>query len=148
MKRNLSDRRSIGKTKSAGFQIGVRRTLPASLEQAWKLIVSREGIRLWLGEVEDFRLAKGQAYQAQDGARGEIRAVNPCENMRLTWQPPGWHRASTIQVRVIPRGRERTVVSFHQEHLPSEAEREQMRQRWGKVLDELQTLLRPRDDPA
>lgn len=145
MKRKLSRGLIAGETTDTGFQIGVRRTLPISLEQAWKLIASREGIKLWLGDVKDFRLATGQAYQTRDGARGEVRVVNPHENIRLTWQPPEWQRASTIQARVIPGGREKTVVSFHQEQLPGEVEREQMRQRWGKVLDKVQGLIRQCD---
>lgn len=145
MKRKLSARRVVGKTQNTSFQIGVRRTFPISLEQAWKLIVSSEGIKLWLGDVEDFRLTKGQAYQTPDGAMGEVRVVNRCENIRLTWQLRDWQRASTIQVRVIPRGREKTVVSFHQEQLPGEVEREPMRQRWRKALGELQLLIRQRD---
>jgi uncharacterized protein YndB with AHSA1/START domain len=140
MKHNMTDRHIVGKTKDTGFQIGVRKTFPISLEQAWRLITSREGIKLWLGDVEDFHLAKGQLYQTKDGTLGEVRVVNPRENIRLTWQPQEWQRASTIQVRVIP-SREKTIVSFHQEGLSGEVEREQMRQRWDNVLDELQALL-------
>jgi uncharacterized protein YndB with AHSA1/START domain len=118
----------------------VRKTFPISLEQAWKLITSPEGVKLWLGEVEGFRLVKGLSYQTADGARGEVRVVNPRENIRLTWQPPEWVQASIIQVRVIPGGREKTVISFHQEKIPDEAEREKMRQRWEKALGELRAL--------
>lgn len=30
----------VGKTKSVGYQVGVRRTLPLPLEEAWEMIVS------------------------------------------------------------------------------------------------------------
>ena len=136
----MTEQHIIGKTKDTGFQIGVRKTFPISLEQAWKLITSREGIKLWLGEGIDFHLVKGQSYQTTDGARGEVCVVNPRENIRLTWQPPEWAQASTIQVRVIPGGREKTVISFHQEKLSNADEREKMRQRWEKALGELQAL--------
>jgi uncharacterized protein YndB with AHSA1/START domain len=136
----MANQHIIGKTKDTGFQIGVRKTFPISLEQAWKLITSPEGVKLWLGEVEYFRLVKGQSYQTTDGARGEVRVVNPRENIRLTWQPPEWAQASTIQVRVISGGREKTVISFHQEKIPDADEREKMRQRWEKVLGELRAL--------
>ena len=139
MKHNMTDRHIVGRTKDMGFQIGVRKTFLLSIEQAWRLITSREGINLWLGNVEDFHLAKGQSYQTKDGAIGEVRVVNPRENIRITWQPQEWSQASTIQVRVIP-AREKTVISFHQEGLSGEAEREQMRQRWMKVLEDLQKL--------
>jgi|GEM_PF-6243705 len=33
----------VGQTASVGFQVGVRRTLPITREQAWAYIVSSEG---------------------------------------------------------------------------------------------------------
>lgn len=140
MKRSMTDRHVVGKTKDTGFQIGVRKVFPISLEQAWRLITSREGVKIWLGDVEDFHLAKGQLYQTKDGIMGEVRVVNPRENIRLTWQPRKWSQASTIQVRVIPNSREKTVISFHQEKLHDETEREQMRQHWERAIGELQVL--------
>ncbi|PKO16571.1 MAG: ATPase [Chloroflexi bacterium HGW-Chloroflexi-10] len=140
MQNTMEEQHIVGKTKDRGFQIGVRKTFPISLEQAWKLIVSPEGIRLWLGDVDDFYLVKGHIYQTRDGASGKVGVVNFRENIRLTWQPPQWSQASTIQVRVIP-SRNKTVIGFHQEQLAGPLEREQMRQRWARVLDELQALL-------
>ena len=123
---------------ASGVNFGVRRSLPVSLEQAWRLITSREGIRLWLGDLHHFDLANGFAYQTHSGIRGEVRAVNPQQNIRLTWQPPGWVQSSTVQVRVIPSGQQKTVISFHQEKLLNASRREPMRQHWESVLDELQ----------
>lgn len=138
----MTDQHIVGKTKDTGYQIGMRKTFPLSLEQAWKLITSQEAIKIWLGDVEGYRLVKGEQYQTNDGTRGEVRVVNPRENIRLTWQPRQWSRVSTIQVRVISTGREKTVISFHQENLSSDVEREQMRSRWMKVLHALQMLLK------
>jgi hypothetical protein len=59
--------------------------------------------------------------------------VNPEVNIRLTWQPVGWEKPSTIQVRTISAGL-KTTISFHQENLPDENAREQMRSRWEKVM--------------
>ncbi len=42
--------RPVGLTRDAGWQIGVSRTLPIDLETAWKLLTSRMGLGLWLGE--------------------------------------------------------------------------------------------------
>jgi len=127
----------VGKTRDTGFQIGVRKSYPLSLEQAWSLITSPEGIGLWLGESKDFYLAKGRRYQTMDGTSGEVRVVNPQENIRLTWQPKSWGQASTLQIRVIPSGKDKTVIAFHQEKLSGPEEREQMRQHWAAVLDKL-----------
>ena len=42
-------KRVLGGTESAGFQIGVQKTLPLPLEEAWALIVEPAGRALWLG---------------------------------------------------------------------------------------------------
>ena len=132
----------VGQTKDVGFQIGARKTLAISHKQAWDLITSEAGLKLWLGDAPDFRLEKGATYHTHDGAEGEVRVVNPGRHFRLTWQPIGWAWPSLIQVRVIPSG-QKTVLSFHQEQLrgPKEREPRSVRQRWQNALDELQTLL-------
>jgi uncharacterized protein YndB with AHSA1/START domain len=140
MATNATHQRIVGQTKDAGFQIGARKTFPISPEQAWDLVTSDEGLKAWLGEVEHFRLEKGQKYQTREGAEGEVRVVEPGGHVRLTWRPKGWSRASLIQVRVIPGG-SKTVISFHQEHLRGDQERAQMARRWQAALDRFQALL-------
>ncbi len=140
MKRTATRHRIVGKTKDTGFEIGVRQTFSTSPQQAWEALTSAKGIRLWLGDVSNLRLETGETYQTPDGTTGEFRVVNPGGHLRLTWQPAGWGIASTLQVRVIPRG-VKTVISFHQEQLRGEAEREQMHQRWLAVLETLRSRL-------
>lgn len=133
-------RRVVGQTKTAGFEVGARRTFAIPAQEAWELLCSDEGLGIWLGVAPGLRLAVGESYAARDGASGVIRVVNPGVNIRLSWQPQGWAKASTVQVRTIPSG-EKTVISFHHEGLAGGAEREEMRRHWLSVLDRLETLL-------
>lgn len=126
--------RLVGQTRDTGFQVGARRTFPVSLEVAWRWLISREGLELWLGSGPELELAEGVTYRLADGTSGEVRVLKPGSHLRLTWQPPGWPRASTIQVRVIQSG-EKTVVAFHQEHLPGSKAREDRRVFFRGVLD-------------
>lgn len=130
----------IGQTKDAGFQIGVRRTFALSVGEAWNFLTSAQGQHIWLGASDPVQIAVGASYTTTDGAQGVIRVVNPAVNLRLSWRPAGWAKASTIQVRVIPSG-DKAVISFHQENLPGAREREQMRRRWQQVLDRLEEAL-------
>jgi len=68
--------------------------------------------------------------------------VQPGSHLRITRQPPGWSRPSTIQVRVMPAGA-KTTLSFHEEHLPGAAERQERRAHFAAALDELQRRLAP-----
>lgn len=126
--------KAVGQSASAGFMIGVRRTLPITQEQAWELLMAPEGLALWLGLVPRLDLVVGERFTTAEGTTGELRVVKPPAQVRLRWQPPGWERASTVQIRCIPVGPERTMISFHQEWLANAAVRAEMKERWEAVL--------------
>jgi uncharacterized protein YndB with AHSA1/START domain len=130
-------KRAVGQTAATGFEIGVRRTLPISVDEAWRLLMSPDGVRTWLGGVAP-RWEKGEKYALQDGSAGEVRVFKPGSHLRITVHPEGWPRASTLQVRVMPSGEQKTVISFHQEHLPGAAERDARRRFFEGALDALQ----------
>jgi len=125
-----------GRTKSAGYEIGVRKTLPIPAQKLWEYLISVEGVQLWLGVDAPLEWVTGAEFKAQDGSHGVIRVFNPSSHLRLSWQPGDWPRPSTLQVRVIPAG-EKATLSFHQEHLPGAAEREEMRKKWGEVVERI-----------
>jgi uncharacterized protein YndB with AHSA1/START domain len=127
---------AVGKTKDVGWEIGVSRTVPRGSDDVWQLLTSAKGVRTWLGAGVRFPLDKGDAYETAEGVTGEIRSYRVGDRIRLTWRPPDWTHDSTVQV-AISRGAKGTVVRFHQERLASAAEREQQREHWRNVLDEL-----------
>lgn len=131
--------RQVGQTKDTGFQIGVRRTLPLDHEDAWNLLLSPRGQAIWLGAGSTVAFERGATFRREDGTTGEVRVVSPLSHLRMTWQPPGWERASTIQVRVLPNGA-RTTIAFHQEHLPGPAEREERRAFFEAALNHLKSI--------
>ena len=132
--------RPVGLTRDSGYQIGVRRTLPIRADHAWALLTSPEGARVWLGTSAELHFAEGERFQLPDGASGEIRVFSPNSHLRMTWQPPGWERASLLQLRVIPKG-DHSVVAFHQEHLPGGEAREDRRRYYLDVLRALERLI-------
>ncbi|AZS16588.1 SRPBCC domain-containing protein [Paenibacillus lutimineralis] len=127
----------VGKTKSVGYQVGVRRTLPLTLEEAWEMIVSPRGINVWLGETSSYDFSVGANYYTREGISGEIRVLNERQNVRLTWKKEQWERASTLQIRTIEQLNGKCTISFHQENLPSTKDREEMKVRWEEVLEKL-----------
>jgi uncharacterized protein YndB with AHSA1/START domain len=132
------DARTVGKTRDAGFQIGARRTMPLPLAEAWQLLTSRDGVKIWLGAPID--LAGDAAYQLPDGTSGTVSVFKPNSHLRMSWQPPTWPRPSIIQVRAIPNGT-RTTFAFHQEHLPGPDEREARRVHYTVALDTLEHVI-------
>ncbi|MEC0371009.1 SRPBCC domain-containing protein [Paenibacillus chibensis] len=125
----------VGKTAAAGFQIGVRRTLALSAQEAWDLLVSDEGMRYWIGEVNGFKITPGQTFASSEGTTGELRIVKPLEQLRMKWQRAGWKEPSTLQIRILPAAQGRTTISFHQEKLEDMQARETMKRFWEAALD-------------
>lgn len=129
-----------GLTNDAGWQIGVQRTLPLELEDAWSFLVSTEGTRIWLGTKTPPDPVPGAPYKTLDGTVGEIRSFRVYDRVRLTWKPKQWDHDSTVQVALTP-GTNGTAFRFHQERLMNQQEREQMRAHWTAALDRLEAEL-------
>jgi hypothetical protein len=100
----------VGKTKDAGWQIGVSRTVPVSLEEAWARI---EDPAAWLGEPAD-----------------DVRSRRPLDRVRVGW------RGTIVQVALTP-AKSGTTVRFHQERLSGPDERERQRAHWAAVIERL-----------
>jgi len=132
---------NIGKIRDAGYQVGARRTMPVHFEQAWKLIISPDAVKIWLSDSPALRFIKGATYHLTDGSSGEIRVFKPNSHLRMTWKPKDWKKPSTLQIRIIPNGN-KTVFAFHQENLPGPEAREQRLVFFKSVLDRLEQLIR------
>lgn len=130
----------VGKTKTQGWEIGVRRTFPINVDEAWELLMTSPGLDYWLGDVE-INFKKGVRYETQDGTEGEIRSYTEGSLIRMTWQPPQWDFASTLQIRVIA-AKKGATISIHHEKLEDGDQREKMRHHWSSVLDKMGTLIK------
>ncbi|MCB1026901.1 MAG: SRPBCC domain-containing protein [Microthrixaceae bacterium] len=126
--------RPVGKTKDAGWEIGVSRTVPARVERVWAALVSPAGLAVWLGDGAHFEGNAGEPYETADGTSGELRSFRPGDRIRLTWQPADWTHDSTVQIALRDKG-EKTGMTFHQERLADSAERERQRAHWRGVAD-------------
>ena len=132
----MAQRRPVGLTRDAGFQIGVRRTLPVAVEAAWERVSSGEGLARWLGAGAPAALAEGAVFTLDDGSECEVRVCRSGSHVRVAHAPEGSARPSLIQVRVIAASNGRATVAFHEEHLPSAAAREERRWWFAGVLDD------------
>lgn len=126
--------RGTGHTKDAGWQIGVSKTVDHPIEHVWDFLTSTAGTRIWLGHGVTRLDETRRAYETADGTAGETRSFRREDRIRLTWRPPNWDHDSTVQVAVVPSGRAKTVIRFHQERLINAHEREQQRTHWRAVM--------------
>jgi uncharacterized protein YndB with AHSA1/START domain len=127
-------KRVVGETADTGFQVGVQRTVPATAEEAWRLLTTRP--ELWLGEGASVQLVEGARYEIP-GASGEVRVVKPGDRLRLTWQPESWEAPATLQLTLSETGPGKTAITAHLERLPDAQARDAMRARWRETLDRI-----------
>ena len=132
--------RPVGKTKDAGWQIGVSRTIAVGLDAVWEYLTSSEGLAVWLGPGVETPLRKGQAYRTDDGTIGEIRSLRPLDRVRLTWRPANRADHATIQIALAP-AKTGCTVRFHSERLRDSDEREKMREHWKTVANAIEAEL-------
>ncbi|MDY7100597.1 MAG: SRPBCC domain-containing protein [Actinomycetota bacterium] len=134
------EQRPVGLTRDAGWQIGVSRTVAADLGAVWDLLVSAEGLALWLGEGVDVPLVTGQQYETAAGTVGEVRSLRPYDRVRITWQPADRPQPATVQI-AVRQAANGCSVRFHTERLDSSDEREVMRVHWKRVAAELADIV-------
>lgn len=133
-------KRPTGKTKDAGWEIGVSRTVKHQIDDVWAALMSPTGMAIWLGEGVSFEGTEREPYETTDGTVGELRTLRPGNRVRLTWQPSDWLHDSIVQIALLDKG-EKTGVTFHQEQLVSNSERERQRSHWQNVAVAFTELL-------
>ncbi|KAA3638180.1 MAG: ATPase, partial [Bacteroidetes bacterium] len=106
----------IGLTRDVGFQVGARKTFAVSLEKAWDFLVSENGTRLWLDEIDIDKIELKTEFSTPNGFTGKITVFKPYSHLRMQWRHPDWENTSTLQIRTIPN-KNKTIISFHQEKL-------------------------------
>ncbi len=131
----------VGKTRDAGWEIGVSKTLGHPLEAVWALVASHTGLDVWLGEGARPAPERGTPWQAADGASGETRGHRDLDRIRVTARAADADHETTIQVAVRAAPGGRTMLRLHEERLPGPQERERRREHWRAVLGRLERLL-------
>ncbi|HEV2529961.1 MAG TPA: SRPBCC domain-containing protein [Thermomicrobiales bacterium] len=131
--------RPTGLTKDAGWEIGVRRTLPVERDVLWRRLTGADGLALWLGPGAELPANRGDGWRGSDGSTGALRSLETGKLIRLTWHPTEWAEPSTLQIRLF-EARTGTTISFHHERLTSADRREEMRTHWAGVIDRLAAM--------
>ncbi len=140
----MGEAKTVGQTKDAGFQIGLRKTLPISVNNAQDFLFSNEGLDIWLGKLMSNNLELNKTYKTKDGIEGKIKILKPLSHIRLTWKKKNWINISTVQIRVI-NAKDKTTISFHQEKLLDSAQRDEMKNHWANIMDRLSKKLTHND---
>ncbi len=122
-----------------GFNAGAEKAFALSGQQAWKLVTSPEGLRIWLGAVPRTDLKKGPGYHTKDGTVGRFLDVKEGTNICLSWHPRGWESSTTLFISLVS-AEDTTIIRVRHEGLAGKREAERMRSHWEHVLERLEEL--------
>lgn len=128
-------KKPTGLTKDAGWQFGLRKTFHRSSEDIWDFLFSEQGLNIWLGSL-DQELALHENYRTSEGIEGRINVLAPYSHIRLSWKPKDRQQFTHLQLRVMGSNH-KTVISFHQDHLEDEKERDAVKVYWNKKMREI-----------
>ncbi|UII20159.1 SRPBCC domain-containing protein [Fulvivirga ligni] len=123
---------TVGKTQSVGFQVGVRKTINCSLEELWDYVLGK-GMPLWFGDSKEEPEINKELHSST-GNYGKITTLVPQSHFRMQFKFNSWTNTSAVQVRFI-KAKTGTTLSFHQDKLTDERQREEMKSYWSKVLN-------------
>lgn len=126
----------VGKTKDAGWQVGVSRTVPIERSKVWAFLLG-PGLPLWLGV--DRLGPVGSRYDSGEAA-GQVRSLTEGVRVRVTHRPTGGAAETTVQIGLREATRGTTIV-FHQERLAGPDERERAREHWRAVAEVITAAL-------
>jgi hypothetical protein len=129
----------VGLTKDAGWQFGLSKTFPYSQKYLWDFMFSDKGLPIWLGELNE-ELNINKAYKTKEGIEGFVRIFTPYSHIRMNWKKKNWENTSIVQVRVIGNEKKATI-SFHQDHLSDNNQREEMKLYWNKKMIEIKNAI-------
>ena len=136
--------KEVGKSKDAGYQFGLRKTFALSKQQVWDFMFSEEGLAIWLGELTD-DLELKNTYHTKEGVEGLVRVFEPDSHVRMSWKKKEWKNSSTVQVRIIPKAQNKTVISFLHEKLTNAKQRLEMKAYWNDKMSRISELLEKTD---
>jgi uncharacterized protein YndB with AHSA1/START domain len=123
-----------GLTKDAGWEVGVRQTVPAPLPTVWNFLIG-DGLPLWLGQTV-LPTEKGAAYETDDGVRGELRSITDGVRVRVSWRPDDWPHDTTLQL-TVKEAATGTTIGIHHDRLADREERRMMLGHWKAVVANL-----------
>ena len=122
---------TTGLTTDAGWELGVRTTVPAPLPEVWQWLLG-PGLHVWLGDLDALPTEVGAAYETRDGVRGTLRSRTENVRVRLGWQPDDWPHDTTLQL-TVKEAASGTTIGIHHEKLADRDERKLMLGHWKNV---------------
>lgn len=122
--------------KSGDTAVTVSRQVSHPLKSVWNVLMTNEGAEALLGPGAHLG-SKGQSWAANDGTRGVTRSFHPMEQIRFSWHASDDAPATLVDLHLQASGDDATDLQIVHDHLPADADLEQLAQHWQDALQRI-----------
>ena len=107
------------------------------LDEVWEALMKPHGAEALLGEGGQLG-QKGEHWAASDGTYGVTRSFHPKEQIRFSWHASEGAPRTLVDLHIRPDG-DRTELEIVHEHLPREADAEELERHWESALERIES---------
>ena len=107
------------------------------LDEVWDALMKPHGAEALLGEGGQLG-QKGEHWAAIDGTYGVTRSFHPKEQIRFSWHASEGAPRTLVDLHIRPDG-DRTELEIVHEHLPREADAEELERHWESALERIES---------
>lgn len=130
-------RRIEGQNIKGEYMVTSTKSLAFGVQKSWKVLTSKNGLAVWLKPLSPVSIAAGAQFETTDGFFGEVRTLKKERSIRMTWQDPNWEKKTVLQIMLVARPKEKSIVVFNHTEIRELKVQALLRRRWKSVLVEL-----------
>lgn len=135
-------RRIEGQNAKGEYSLTATKSLPLGALKVWNLLLSKEGQAAWLKPLYPVTLAPGHAFETSDGFFGEVRTMKKAQRIRMTWQDPNWEKKTVLQIHLVPRPNDKSLLAFTHDEIKHLKTQSLLRARWKTATDAVLQLIK------
>lgn len=115
--------------------VKVTRRVARPLDSVWGALMKPHGAAALLGEGGELG-NKGEDWRSADGTYGVTRSFHPKEQIRFSWHASEGAPRTLVDLHLRDHGSETELELVH-EHLPDDANVDDLTRRWEDALDRI-----------
>jgi uncharacterized protein YndB with AHSA1/START domain len=119
-----------------GYAICVTKTIGAPPERVFDAFATAAALDAWLGDGSSVAFTEGGRWSNADGNRGAYAKIARPKTLRFTWEDDDPALASTVEVKLAPKGDKCALVLNH-ERIQTRALADGLRDAWGPAVERL-----------
>lgn len=135
-------RRIDGQNYKGLYAVTVTRSLSHPHLKVWNALMSPEGMQVWLKPLSEVLFIPKNTFEVEGGIFGEVRTMKSPERVRFTWQDTDWEKPTVVQLMVVTRPKDKSLIMIMHESIKTSALREEFRALWKKRIAEFEEFLK------